>query len=67
MLLQLPPNLKVDLERLAQLLDVLPPELRFAFEFRDASWFRDEVYELLREHDASLCVAESAELVVPRS
>jgi uncharacterized protein YecE (DUF72 family) len=64
-LLQLPPNLKVDLERLAGFLDVLPRDLRFAFEFRDASWFREEVYELLREHGASLCVAESAELVVP--
>lgn len=64
-LLQLPPNLKLDLGRLAGFLEVLPRDLRFAFEFRDESWFRDEVYELLREHGASLCVAESEELQVP--
>ena len=64
-LLQLPPNLKLDLDRLAGFLEVLPRDWRFTFEFRDTSWFVDEVYTLLREHDASLCVAESEELVVP--
>ncbi len=44
---------------------VLPPEFRFTFEFRDASWFRDEVYELLGRHGASLCVAESDQLATP--
>ena len=46
-------------------LEVLPRDLRFTFEFRNTSWFVDEVYTLLREHGASLCVAESDELVVP--
>jgi uncharacterized protein YecE (DUF72 family) len=64
-LLQLPPNLRFDLERLARFLQALPRDLRFTFEFRDASWFRDEVYELLREHGASLCVAESEALQAP--
>ena len=64
-LLQLPPNLKLDLERLAGFLEVLPRDWRFTFEFRNPSWFVDEVYALLREHGASLCVAESDELVVP--
>ena len=64
-LLQLPPNLKLDLERLERFLELLPRDLRFAFEFREASWFREEVYALLRAHDASLCVAEAEELTVP--
>ena len=64
-LLQLPPNLKLDLDRLARFLELLPRDLRFTFEFRNASWFVPEVYEALREHGASLCVAESDELVVP--
>jgi len=64
-LLQLPPNLKLDLDRLAGFLEVLPRDLRFTFEFRDASWFCDEVYELLRAHGVALCVAESAELAAP--
>ena len=34
-LLQLPPNLKLDLERLERFLELLPRDLRFAFEFRE--------------------------------
>jgi uncharacterized protein YecE (DUF72 family) len=64
-LFQLPPNLKVDLERLEAFLEPLPSDTRYAFEFRDASWFVDDVYALLGEHGASLCVAESDKLQVP--
>jgi uncharacterized protein YecE (DUF72 family) len=64
-LLQLPPTLKLDLERLETFLGWLPRDLRFAFEFREASWFHDEVYALLRAHDAALCVAEAETLAVP--
>jgi uncharacterized protein YecE (DUF72 family) len=64
-LFQLPPNLKYDAPRLAAYLGLLPPEGRFAFEFRDSSWFTEDVYELLRQHDVALCVAESEKLRVP--
>ena len=64
-LLQLPPNLKLDLERLETFLGWLPRDLRFAFEFREPSWFREEVYALLRAHNAALCVAEAETLAVP--
>jgi uncharacterized protein YecE (DUF72 family) len=64
-LVQLPPSLRADLGRLARFLDLLPPEVRFAFEFRDASWFTEEVYDLLRAHGASLCVADAEALAVP--
>jgi uncharacterized protein YecE (DUF72 family) len=64
-LFQLPPFLKHDLERLAAYLDLLPPEVRTAFEFRDESWLVDDVFDLLREHNVSLCVAESEKLEVP--
>jgi uncharacterized protein YecE (DUF72 family) len=64
-LLQLPPNLKLDLDRLERFLGLLPRDVRFAFEFREPSWFSEEVYALLREHNASLCVAEAENLVVP--
>ena len=39
-------NFKRDDERLARALERLPPEQRHAFEFRDASWFQPDVYEL---------------------
>ncbi len=64
-LLQLPPNLKLDLERLEGFLGLLPLDLRFAFEFREPSWFHEEVYALLRARNAALCVAEAETLVTP--
>ena len=39
--------------------------LRIAFEFRHVSWFASEIFELLRQHQAALCVAESDELQTP--
>ena len=56
---QLPPRFPRDDERLARALEALPPG-RHAFEFRDDSWFAEEVYELLRGHDAALVVADRA-------
>jgi uncharacterized protein YecE (DUF72 family) len=64
-LFQLPPSFKCDLDRLRNYLAILPPDLRFAFEFRHASWLNDEVYEVLRARNVSLCVAESEKLEVP--
>jgi uncharacterized protein YecE (DUF72 family) len=64
-LFQLPPFLKCDLDLLAQFLDKLPPQIRVAFEFREASWFNDAVYALLRKADAALCRAESEKLEAP--
>ena len=64
-LFQLPPYLKLDIERLDAYLRLLPEDGRYTFEFRHSSWFTEEVYELLRAHDVALCVAESEKLVVP--
>ena len=64
-LFQLPPNLKADHSLLASFLDSLPRRLPAAFEFRHASWFTDETYAILREHEISLCVAETEELTTP--
>lgn len=64
-LYQLPPNLKCDLARLNAFLDLFPPGHRAAFEFRNVTWFTDEVYEALRARDVSLCVAEDEKLATP--
>jgi uncharacterized protein YecE (DUF72 family) len=58
-LFQLPPHLKKDLDRLRAFLELVPAERRVALEFRNASWFEDDVFEALRAHDAALCVAET--------
>jgi uncharacterized protein YecE (DUF72 family) len=61
---QLPANFKRDDERLANLLELAPPG-RHALEFRDESWFRDDVYALLREHDAALVLGDDPERPLP--
>jgi uncharacterized protein YecE (DUF72 family) len=64
-LFQLPPQMRKDLPRLSDFLDLLPRGGQAAFEFRHPSWFSDEVYEALRARGAALCVAESEDLEVP--
>jgi uncharacterized protein YecE (DUF72 family) len=65
LLFQLPPNLKSDLTLLEEFLAVLPRGVPSAFEFRHASWFTDEVFELLKSRNLALCVAESEERTTP--
>jgi uncharacterized protein YecE (DUF72 family) len=64
-LFQLPPFLKRDAARLKAFLTELPTNQRVAFEFRDGSWFCDEIYDLLRGTNAALCIAESEKLETP--
>jgi uncharacterized protein YecE (DUF72 family) len=64
-LFQLPPSLRCDTKLLDEYLRLLPDDIRFAFEFRHASWLTEEVYELLRQRNAALCLAESDDLTVP--
>jgi uncharacterized protein YecE (DUF72 family) len=56
---QLPPYFKKDAPRLREFLALLPSQFPAAFEFRHPSWFDDEVFGLLRDHQAALCVAEA--------
>jgi uncharacterized protein YecE (DUF72 family) len=64
-LFQLPPAMKCDVGLLKAYLELLPRDLRYAFEFRHESWLADPVYDALRERNVSLCVAESERLEVP--
>ena len=64
-LFQLPPNFKADVPRLEAFLQQAAGSLRIAFEFRHASWFTEEVFDLLRTYQVALCVAESDELQTP--
>jgi uncharacterized protein YecE (DUF72 family) len=57
-LVQLPPRFPAQPELLARTLRAFPPSLRVAVEFRDRSWFSDEVRALLSEHNAALCTAD---------
>ena len=58
-LVQLPPNLRIDLDGLAQTLSHFPPEWRVAVELRHESWFTEETFQLLAGVGAAFCLADS--------
>ncbi len=65
-LFQLPPNLKADPLLLDGFLaHATRGGIKLAFEFRHSSWFSEEIYAVLKRHQAALCVAESDELESP--
>jgi uncharacterized protein YecE (DUF72 family) len=65
LLFQLPPNFKVDAGRLADLLALLPPDVRAAFEFRNPTWFTDDIYTRLAARNAALCIADNDDGATP--
>src|SRR3954468_497251 len=64
-LFQLPPVLKKDVSRLTAFLQLLPPDHRAAFEFRNETWFADDVYEALKTAGAALCLSEREDNAPP--
>ncbi|MCA1840664.1 MAG: DUF72 domain-containing protein [Actinomycetota bacterium] len=63
-LFQLPPNLAFEKEVLAKFLGALPPGIRYAMEFRHASWNEPDVDILLKEHAVARCGADTEETPV---
>jgi uncharacterized protein YecE (DUF72 family) len=59
-LFQLPPRWQVNAGRLGGLLEALPGNLRYVFEFRDLSWVRPEIDRLLARFRAAFCIYELA-------
>jgi uncharacterized protein YecE (DUF72 family) len=64
-LFQCPPNLKKDLPRLQHFCDMLPPDRRFALEFRHPSWFEDDAVAELRARKIALVVSDSEDFSGP--
>ncbi|PYV51644.1 MAG: DUF72 domain-containing protein [Acidobacteria bacterium] len=62
-LFQLPPNMKADPKLLEDFLKVIPRGVQAAFEFRNESWFVDEIFSSLKQYNRALCVAETEERV----
>jgi uncharacterized protein YecE (DUF72 family) len=57
-LLQLPPRFGADPARLEATLARFPRDMRVAVEFRDPSWYRDDVRTILEDHGAALCLVD---------
>ena len=64
-LFQLPPFLKKDLPRLGEFLGLLPQGHQAVFEFRNDSWFDDDVYAALQGAGAALCLSEREDNAPP--
>lgn len=55
-LFQLPPRWRMNAQRLEEFLKALPKTFRYAFEFRDESWFAQPVYDLLTKYHTAFCL-----------
>ncbi len=58
-------NLAKDLPRLIAFLSLLPEGHNAAFEFRNDTWFDDEVYDALKGAGAALCLSEREDNAPP--
>ena len=54
-LFQFPPSWKAEISILKTFISDLPRDYFYTFEFRNKSWFCDELYELLDKNQMSLC------------
>lgn len=64
-LLQLPPQMRINLDRLDATLAAFPPTVRVAVEPRHESWFTEDLRRLLRRRRAALCMADLRGPVTP--
>lgn len=58
-LFQLPPSIKIDLGLLEEFLETLSPGHRNVIEFRDASWYDDKVFAMMRARNVTFCIVSS--------
>ena len=56
LLFQLSPAWRFDEARFRAFLEALPTTYRYAFEFRDPSWYNERAYELLQQHRCAFCI-----------
>jgi len=64
-LFQLPPGWKINAERLRNFISELPPGLRYTFEFRNQTWYEEDIFELLKEYNCSFCIYELEGHITP--
>ncbi len=60
-LVQLPPKWKPVPDRLDAFLEQTPDKYRWCVEVRDPRWLCEEIYDVLRRHNAALCIHDMIE------
>jgi uncharacterized protein YecE (DUF72 family) len=64
-LFQLPPQWRVNGERLESFLQALPKGYRYAFELRNPTWLTAEIYRILSAYNAAFCIYHLAGFQTP--
>jgi uncharacterized protein YecE (DUF72 family) len=59
-LYQLPPKWPINIDRLRVFLQMLPSRRKHVIEFREPSWYNDQVFALLEKHRVALCLHDMA-------
>lgn len=65
-LIQTPPLLKINEERLKNFINVLPNNFLYAFEFRHQSWFIEKIYKILTKFNMAVVLSDSPRSIWPR-
>ena len=65
-LFQLPPHWSYNKQRFEKFIKAMPGKYRYAFEFREKSWWNDEVLNLLEKYNAAYCIYELAGTITPK-
>lgn len=65
LLFQVPAFVKKDVPLLREFVARVPREVRPAYEFIDPSWHSDEVFSVLSEAGAALCISDSEKQATP--
>jgi len=58
-LIQLPPSLKINRERLINFIEMLPKNFLYAFEFRHQTWFDEGIYKILKKVNIAMVLSDS--------
>jgi uncharacterized protein YecE (DUF72 family) len=64
-LFQLPPDLEADAGRLAHFIRLLSRRRRYAFEFRNPSWYDPKVLRVLAKANIALCLSDHHDAPTP--
>jgi len=64
-LIQLPPDLEIDLKTLDETLDAFPAGLRLVVEPRHPSWFTEDLRRSLTDRGVALCLADRRGPITP--
>lgn len=64
-LFQLPSSWKVNHERFEEFLKALSKKYRYVFEFRNPTWYDEDIYALLRKYNCAFCIYELAHHLSP--